>query len=104
MLMSSLGAQAPIMEEDEEEYTPHKPDKNETDEEKKKRLEGQKMTVKNVLFRFDLFYLVKCFILTKRMSICHLSAVWFTFIFNSSSCMHCKWAASSEFVSSSIPS
>ena len=41
MLMSNLGAQAPIMEEDEEEYAPVKLDRNETDEEKKKRLEGK---------------------------------------------------------------
>ena len=41
MLMSNLGAQAPIMEEDEEEeYAPVKLG-NETDEEKKKRLEGE---------------------------------------------------------------
>lgn len=41
MLMQNLGAQKPIMEEEEEDYTQQKLDKNETDEEKKKRLEGK---------------------------------------------------------------
>lgn len=41
MLMQNLGAQQPIMEEDEDEdISPAKIDKNETDEEKKKRLIG----------------------------------------------------------------
>lgn len=41
MLMQNLGAQQPIMEEDEDEdIPPAKIDKNETDEEKKKRLLG----------------------------------------------------------------
>ena len=41
MLMSNLGAQAPIMEEDEDEYRQQMIDKNETDEDKKRRLEGK---------------------------------------------------------------
>lgn len=43
MLMSNLGAQAPIMEEDEDEFRPITVDKNETDEEKKKRQEGNRL-------------------------------------------------------------
>ncbi|XP_053394142.1 uncharacterized protein LOC123525111 isoform X3 [Mercenaria mercenaria] len=41
MLMQNLGAQQPIMEEDEEDYSQVKNDKNETDEDKKKRLEEE---------------------------------------------------------------
>jgi len=40
ILMQNLGAQAPIMEEDEEDMAAVKIDKNETDEDKKRRLEG----------------------------------------------------------------
>lgn len=43
MLMQNIGAQQPIIEEEEEDMyaAPAKNDKNETDEEKKKRLEGK---------------------------------------------------------------
>lgn len=41
ILMQNLGAQQPIMEEDEEEdFSQQKQDHNETDEDKKRRLEG----------------------------------------------------------------
>ena len=46
MLMQNLGAQQPIMEQEEEEddYSQNKIDNNETDEDKKRRLEGKKVT------------------------------------------------------------
>ena len=55
MLMQNLGAQDPIVEEDEEEYTPLKIDKNETDEDKKKRMEGkcsEHRSIKSPVFSF----------------------------------------------------
>ncbi|KAH3694118.1 hypothetical protein DPMN_081557 [Dreissena polymorpha] len=45
MLMHNLGATQPIVEEDEEEYAaPSRIDKNESDEDKNKRMEGRRET------------------------------------------------------------
>jgi hypothetical protein len=56
MLMQNLGAQQPIMEEEEEDFTQDKSDNNETDEDKKRRLEGTYKCYRK-LFVMTLLYL-----------------------------------------------